>query len=114
MAKTKSNFGLAEFIAIAAICIILYMLFTGYRGASQQDIVVLERGGPQFIPVFFGGRRCPGPGPCPPKGPKKGPKLPPGMNIPKFPKLPPPKIPKIPKFPKIPKIPLPPPPAPGP
>ncbi len=111
MAKTKSNFGLAEIIAIAAICIILYMLFTGYRGASQQDIVVLERGGPQFVPVFFGGRggrRCPGPGPCPPKGPKKGPKLP-NMPVPKIPK-----IPMIPKIPKFPKIPLPPPPAPGP
>lgn len=110
MAKIKSNFGLAEIIAIAAICIILYMLFTGYQGASQQDIVVLERGAPQFVPVFFGGRGgriCRGPGPCPPKGPKKGPKLP-SMPVPKIPKIPPPKIPKIPK------IPLPPPPAPGP
>ena len=57
MAKTKFKIGLAEIIAICAICIILYMLFTGYHGASQQDIVVLERDTtPQFIPVFFGGR----------------------------------------------------------
>ena len=73
------------------------MLFTGYGG---QDLIVVGGARTQYVPVFFGGRgrRCPGPGPCPPKQPKKGPKLPPGMNIPKFP--------KVPKFPKIPiKIP---------
>ena len=106
----KVNIGLAEVIAIVAICIILYMLFTGYGG---QDLIVLGGGGTQYVPVFFGGRgrRCHGPGPCPPKQPKKGPKLPPGMNIPKFPKLiPPPKNLLPPKviIPPPPKIPLPP------
>jgi hypothetical protein len=100
----KFNISLAEVIAIVAICIILYMLFSGYRG---QDLVIFGGGSTQYVPVFFGGRRgrCKGPGPCPPKPPKKGPKLPAGMLVP-----PPPKIPKIPiKIPKIPiKIPLPP------
>jgi hypothetical protein len=83
----KLKIGLSEIIAIIAICIIIYMLFNGYYGASQQDIIVLERSGPQFVPVFFGKSKCKGPGGCPPKGPKKGPKLS-TMPVPKIPKIP--------------------------
>ena len=49
----KFNIGLAEVIAIVAICIILYMLFSGYGG---QDLIVLGGGGTQYVPVFFGAR----------------------------------------------------------
>ena len=106
----KFNISLAEVIAIVAICIILYMLFSGYGG---QDLVIFGGGSTQYVPVFFGGHghKCKGPGPCPPKPPKKGPKLPPGMPIPKIPKLiVPPKgflPPKV-IIPPPPKIPLPP------
>lgn len=105
MARTKSHFGLVELVAIialVAIFVILYMLYT--REDDRQDVVVLERESPEYIPVFFGGRRggCSGPGPCLPKQPAKGPKLPPGSPVP----VPQPK--KVPVPPPK-KVPLPPP-----